>query len=168
MNTPGINSNQPVNPESLMALMDKTDSETKKATKNKRSLHHQKARSLIENRINKLRERKSNLWKAALFGFFVDIFSQGIKALNFLVPGLGDTVSRVFQTLKSLNPFQHKAATAEIDAAEFEGLANSEREKFNKVNEQVREIEDQRKVRNKRLEKALNNMQEAQEATVRV
>lgn len=168
MNAVGISTTNPANLQNLLELQDKDSAEARKKSRVQRENHYRKNIGLLENHIGELRKQQKNSWKAALFGFFVKLFSQAIKALDFLVPGLGTIVSKVASTLGSLNPFQHKAQNAAVKAKEFEQMAKIEGNQYEKYKNRTQDEEQHRNRMIQRIEKAVDDLQKAKEATVRV
>jgi hypothetical protein len=168
MPTPTIQWNQGINLESLEALMDQGTTEDKRSIKNRIANHHQKALLLVEQRLHQLEQQKNNQWRGALFGFFIGILSQGIQALDLVVPTLGTGLSKALAFLQELNPFSHKAESAQLDAEKTEAEMQQEEAQVTMNQEYLKNLEDHEAQMKQRLVKTQENLASAQEAAVRI
>lgn len=168
MNIPTTVTKDSVNIQELMAETDKNNIESRKSAKLKREHHHRKVMAHKDQSIRKMEKQHSKMGSAIIFGFFMDLFSQFVQKLDLLAPGLGTGLSKVGQFLQAMNPFQRAADQAGIDAKKFDKLAEQESGLLKRAEERATELGQHRQIQNSRLEKALHELQESQEATVRV
>jgi len=168
MSIAGLSNDPSVNIQELMFEADRINSDQRKSSKLKRELHNEKKLNLLDQKIGKLQERHDKLGIGAIFGFAMNLFSNLIQKLDLLIPGLGSALSMAAQAAEKLNPFQRAASQAEIDSVQFQSLAEKEDKLFQREDENVKANQEHRRTINHRLEKALQDLQETREASVRV
>ena len=108
MFSPIIQGNQEINFEALELLMNQGTQENRRTTKNRIVTQGHKSARIFEQRIHDLKKQKKAQWHAALFDFFVNIFTQAIQALDLIVPTLGTGLAKAMGFLQGLNPFIRK------------------------------------------------------------
>jgi hypothetical protein len=160
--------NQGINMDILEALMNQGTAEDKRSVKNRINNHHHKAMSLVEERLGHLEEQKKNQWSGALFGFFVSILSQAAQALNFIAPGLGSIISVGINSLEKINPFSQKAQDAQLEAEQAQAEIQQEQSHAERTQDYLKRLEDHEARMERRLAAAQGNLQQAQEAAVRI
>lgn len=168
MNTTSIQNDSSFNLNTLEALLDQGSSEDKRNLKNRIHSHQREAMNKIEERINTLEDAKKNMWRGALMGFFVNLFSQGLQGLNALMPGLGSMVSGMVSQAQKFNPFEKAASDQKLEAEELQAAAGEENKWAERSQDYLKRLEEHDRKIESRLEKARNNLQGSQEAAVRV
>lgn len=168
MPSSSIQMSQGINLEILEALMNQGTAEDKRLVKNRIANHHQKAMSLVEERLDHLEKQKKNQWRGALFGFFVSVLSQAAQALNFIAPGLGTVISTVINALEKINPFSKKAQDAQFESEKTEAEIKQEESQKDLNQNYINAWEEHEAQVEKRLDSARRNLESSQEAAVRI
>jgi predicted RNase H-like nuclease (RuvC/YqgF family) len=172
MNTGTVLTDQNLQVEHLIAQFDEDNSETKKSAEMQRQIHHQKRIDLLDKQITTLKNQQSNLNKSMWFGFAMNVVSKLLDLASKYLGPIGAPIAKgvgvVMQSLEKFNPFSQKASKAATKAAELENNAETERQKFEKENQKVQSSIEHRQVTTRRLEKTLQDLQQSQEATVRI
>ncbi|MDX1412113.1 MAG: hypothetical protein R3351_08135, partial [Nitrospirales bacterium] len=142
MNTTSVQSNSSINIETLEALLDQGQSEDKRNVKNRMRSHQREAMNKIGERIHALEDAQSNMWRGALMGFFVNLFSQGLQGLNALMPGLGSMVSGIVSQAQKFNPFEKAAADQKLEAEKLQAAATEENKRADRAGDYLKRLEE--------------------------
>lgn len=169
-----------VNLMEILAQADKVASDSKKDSKVMRQLYHQKNMRHLDGNIAKLKEQSSQIGKAGWFNFIVGMFSNLFNIASMVVsvvlPGVGTAIATMANSamqgllkgIAQLNPFSKKARNAGIQAEEFKKLAKNSQYKFDMEDERLDAKTESQSIFKRRMERAIEDVQKAQEAAVRV
>ncbi len=161
--------------QGIMEEADSMYADQRKDAKIARNLSHQKRMGAMDQNIGKLREVQDQTKKAGKFSFITGIIgtivSSAIKLLDLVVPGLGTILSSVTQGVtqgvQQMNPHTEKAADAKVDAEEYTKKAENYSHQSQINQEQETAASESQQTCKRRLEKAIDNLQQAQSAAVR-
>jgi hypothetical protein len=168
----------PVNINSLLAQTDAVSADAKKDASIERKIHHDKQVRALDQSIGAMKDQQAQTKKAGMKNFIMGLVSTFLnmvtQVINFVAPGAGAAISNIvngaFQGViqqLSQNPSQG-AQDSQIEAQKYQQVAENEQYQTQIANEQLdSETENQRVIRN-RMEKAMQDMQEARQATLKV
>lgn len=169
-----------LNLQEIIALTDKASSDTQKDLKATRKLNHLKKMNHLDQNIHELKTQQSQLSKAKWFNFIIGMVSNVFNALSSVLsavlPGVGPMIAKignsflqkVLELVGQMNPHQSKADQAQIKAKEFEHLAQADQFQQSIEEERLQAEKETQQLSKKRLEQALNHIQEGQRSVIRV